>query len=110
MPSNEDYQAELIDHLLAIDSPKAMDAALASLLTPAEYQEISKRLQIFRLLRDGVPHRKIAEILGVGIATVSRGSRALATLPASTSPHSSQSSSQPSSPLSSPPSSRNDAS
>lgn len=72
MPSNEHYQAELIRHLLAIDSPDAMDEALASLLTPAEYQEISKRLQIFKLLREGVPHRKIAETLGVGIATVSR--------------------------------------
>lgn len=54
-----------------------MDAALASLLTPAEYQEISKRLQIFKLLNEGMPHRKIADTLGVGIATVSRGSRAL---------------------------------
>lgn len=98
MPSNEHYQAELIRHLLAIDSPEAMDEALASLLTPAEYQEISKRLQIFKLLREGVPHRKIAETLGVGIATVSRGSRALTTLPTSTTPLSAQ------------PSSRNDAS
>ncbi|TVP51484.1 MAG: transcriptional regulator, partial [Halomonas sp.] len=98
MPSNEHYQAELIRHLLDIDSPEAMDAALASLLTPAEYQEISKRLQIFKLLHEGVPHRKIAETLGVGIATVSRGSRALTTLPTSTTP------------LSAPPTSRNDRS
>ncbi|NYS76330.1 MULTISPECIES: Trp family transcriptional regulator [Halomonadaceae] len=83
MTTDDNYQAELIRHLLAIDSPKAMDEALASLLTPAEYQEISKRLQIFKLLREGVPHRKIAETLGVGIATVSRGSRALTTLPSS---------------------------
>ncbi|AVI63209.1 Trp family transcriptional regulator [Halomonas sp. GFAJ-1] len=80
---NDNFQAELVRHLLAIDSPKAMHEALASLLTPAEYQEISKRLQIFKLLREGVPHRKIAETLGVGIATVSRGSRALTTLPSS---------------------------
>ena len=71
------YKAELIDHLLALETPAAMDAALATLLTPAEYLEISKRLQIFKLLKEGVPHRKIAEQLGVGIATVSRGSRAL---------------------------------
>ena len=90
MPSNKHYQAELISHLLAIDSPDAMDEALASLLTPAEYQEISKRLQIFKLLRESVPHRKIAETLGVGIATVSRGSRAIATLHASTLPPSSR--------------------
>ena len=71
------YQAELIEYLLSRRSPDAMDAALDSLLTPAEYTEISKRLQIFKLLNAGVPHRKIAEQLGVGIATVSRGSRAL---------------------------------
>ncbi|RUR51268.1 Trp family transcriptional regulator [Vreelandella populi] len=81
-PSSPDtYQAELIDYLLAMDSPDAMHETLNRLLTPAEYQEISKRLQIFNLLRDGVPHRRIAEILGVGIATVSRGSRALGTSP-----------------------------
>ncbi|MGP9797347.1 Trp family transcriptional regulator [Halomonas sp. 86] len=73
------YQTELINFLVAIHSSEAMNEALESLLTPAEYQEISKRLQIFNLLRDGVPHRKIAELLGVGIATVSRGSRALGT-------------------------------
>lgn len=77
MSTDTDYKAELIEHLLAIEDRSAMDAALDSLLTPAEYTEISKRLQIFKLLREGVPHRKIAETLGVGIATVSRGSRAL---------------------------------
>lgn len=75
--TDDPYKAELIRHLLAINSPDAMDSALESLLTPAEYQEISKRLQIFKLLNEGVAHRKIAELLGVGIATVSRGSRAL---------------------------------
>jgi len=74
--SDQHYQAELVRYLLSMASPEEMDAALASLLTPAEYQEISKRLQIFRLLREGVPQRRIAEMLGVGIATVSRGSRA----------------------------------
>ncbi|MGM0831528.1 trp operon repressor [Halomonas qaidamensis] len=86
MSFDDDLQADLIRYLLAIDSPKAMHEALASLLTPAEYQEISKRLQIFKLLRDGVPHRKIAETLGVGIATVSRGSRALTAQPSSSLP------------------------
>lgn len=77
MTTDDPYKTELIRHLLSIDDPAGMDAALESLLTPAEYQEISKRLQIFKLLNEGVAHRKIAEQLGVGIATVSRGSRAL---------------------------------
>jgi TrpR family trp operon transcriptional repressor len=77
MTTDDPYKIELIRHLLSINDAAGMDAALESLLTPAEYQEISKRLQIFKLLNDGVAHRKIAEQLGVGIATVSRGSRAL---------------------------------
>lgn len=90
MSLDDVHQADLVGYLLALDSPEAMNEALASLLTPAEYQEISKRLQIFKLLREGVPHRKIAETLGVGIATVSRGSRALTTLPTSVSSPSSR--------------------
>lgn len=54
-----------------------MEKILHSLLTPSELSEISKRLQIFRLLESGMPQRQIAETLGVGIATVTRGSRAL---------------------------------
>jgi len=54
-----------------------MAHCLEQLLTPSEYEEIVKRLQIFRMLVQGVPQRKIAEQLGVGIATVSRGARAL---------------------------------
>ncbi|PTY37920.1 transcriptional regulator [Saccharospirillum sp. MSK14-1] len=77
MSTSTDYKAELLEHLLAIDDAQSLDAALDSLLTPAEYIEISKRLQIFKMLRAGVPQRKIAETLGVGIATVSRGARAL---------------------------------
>jgi len=77
MTIDDPYKTELIRHLLTIESPAAMNTALESLLTPAEYQEISKRLQIFKLLNEGLAHRKIAELLGVGIATVSRGSRAL---------------------------------
>lgn len=77
MSTSSDYKAELLDYLLAIDDAPSLDAALDSLLTPAEYTEITKRLQIFKMLRAGVPQRKIAETLGVGIATVSRGARAL---------------------------------
>ncbi|MCP1314087.1 MULTISPECIES: Trp family transcriptional regulator [unclassified Halomonas] len=73
---DEEYRAALVRYLLAVDSPADMDSALDSLLTPSEYQEIGKRLQIFKLLSEGVAQRKIAETLGVGIATVSRGARA----------------------------------
>lgn len=54
-----------------------MENALLRLLTSSELVELSNRLKIFRMLEDSVPQRKIADILGVGIATVTRGSNAL---------------------------------
>lgn len=75
---NDDlYLLELVDHLRCQDSPEKMRQALEDLLTPGELQEIAKRRQIFILLAAGVPQRQIAERLGVGIATVTRGSLAL---------------------------------
>lgn len=56
-----------------------MEQALLRLLTPAERVELENRLKIFEMLEAGVPQRKIAETLGVGIATVTRGSNALKT-------------------------------
>ena len=71
------YKRELTDHLLAADNAGSLEQRLGDLLTPSEFSEISKLLQIFKLLEAGVPQRQIAEQLGVGIATVTRGSRAL---------------------------------
>ncbi|MFA7555289.1 MAG: Trp family transcriptional regulator [Spongiibacteraceae bacterium] len=71
------YQQELIAHLLAANNSDDLEQALNNLLTPSELLEISKRLQIFKLLEAGMPQRQIAEKLGVGIATVTRGSRAM---------------------------------
>lgn len=71
------YLDELVKHLLEMKDHEQMENAIRNLLTPSELTEISKRLQIFKLLREGMPQRQIAEKLGVGIATVTRGSRAL---------------------------------
>ncbi len=75
--NTQDHIKQLIDYLLAVQTPEAMEEALRGLLTPAEFAEITNRLQIFRMLEAGMPQRKVAEELGVGIATVSRGARAL---------------------------------
>lgn len=77
MDTECNYTQELIEHLLTAGDSSSMEKILHSLLTPSELSEISKRLQIFRLLESGMPQRQIAEKLGVGIATVTRGSRAL---------------------------------
>lgn len=71
------YLPELIEYLIAANNGAELDKRLQELLTPSELSEISKRLQIFKWLEAGIPQRQIAEKLGVGIATVTRGSRAL---------------------------------
>jgi len=71
------YRRQLIEHLLSASNSRSLESRLTNLLTPAEFNEISKRLQILEMLEAGHPQRQIAEELGVGIATVTRGSRAL---------------------------------
>lgn len=74
---NTIYLNELLDHLLSMQERDALEEALRDLLTPAELTEVGNRLQILRMLEAGVPQREIAKQLGVGIATVTRGARAL---------------------------------
>ena len=52
-----------------------MQDFLAGILTPKEIVELNQRVEIVKLLKAGLPQRKIAEKVGVGIATVTRGSR-----------------------------------
>ena len=54
-----------------------MAAMLEALLTPSELQTIATRLEIAERLKAGMTQREIAKQLGVGIATVTRGSREL---------------------------------
>lgn len=68
---------ELVDCLLQAKDKPSLDRLLRALLTPAELREIPNRLKITQLLRQGMAQRDIAKQLGVGIATVTRGSKAL---------------------------------
>jgi TrpR family trp operon transcriptional repressor len=77
MDTEKQFTSELLNHLLALKTPQDMENTLRDLLTPTEFNEVCKRLQIFKMLEKGLPQRHIAETLGVGIATVTRGSRAL---------------------------------
>ncbi len=71
------YNKELTDLLTSIKDSKQMAEFLDDLLTPTEKEELPKRLQIVKMLLQGVPQREISEKLGVGIATVTRGAREL---------------------------------
>lgn len=48
---------------------------LAGILTPKEIEELALRIQIVKQLKAGISQREIATKLGVGIATVTRGSK-----------------------------------
>lgn len=77
MSTKDKHIHSLFNYLLSEETPKQMEIALRALLTDSELEEIAKRLQIFKRLQSGMPQRQIAEELGVGIATVTRGSNAL---------------------------------
>lgn len=71
------YLNQLADTFLTLKSQKEVTEFLEGILTPQELIEIPRRLEIVRRLKQGVTQRKIANGLGVGIATVTRGSREL---------------------------------
>lgn len=74
---NDKFVKELAKAIVSINDAKLAEAFLRNILTPADLEEISLRLQIFKLLFKGIPQREVAEKLGVSIGTVSRGSREL---------------------------------
>ncbi len=74
MSANIKHLEALVNHLLEQKSPEAMEKTLRDLLTLGELADMANRLQIIEMLQQGVPQRQIADKLGVGIATVTRGS------------------------------------
>ncbi|MBI4129886.1 transcriptional regulator [Candidatus Roizmanbacteria bacterium] len=68
---------ELADTLLTFETREEMLDFLHGILTPKELEEIPTRLQIVKMLKKNIAQHTIAEKLGVGIATVTRGSKEL---------------------------------
>ena len=58
-------------------SQAQLGEVFSALLTPSEIHDVALRLEILKQLKAGKTQRSIAESLGVGIATVTRGSRQL---------------------------------
>lgn len=73
---NKQYMDELINVLMKIHKKEDMPALLRDLLTPSELQSVVERVQIFKMLKQGIPHRTISQKLKVSIAKVTRGSHA----------------------------------
>ena len=74
--STDPYHS-LLDHLASCHDRADIEVLLNALLTDKEQHEIANRIRIFDLLEGGVTQRDISEQLGVGIATVSRGAKAI---------------------------------
>ncbi len=66
---------ELLNVILACKDKKELTNLLEGILTPKELEEIPTRLQIVKMLKKGIPQSKIAQELGIGVATVTRGSK-----------------------------------
>jgi TrpR family transcriptional regulator, trp operon repressor len=60
-----------------LNTTKELDDFLLGILTPKEIEELNKRLDVIKMLKQGKPQREIAKKLNVGIATVTRGSKEL---------------------------------
>ncbi len=72
------YKKEIIEVFSKISTDKELIFEfLRDILTPAEFDEICIRWQIVKRLNKNEKHRDIAGDLGIGISTVTRGSREL---------------------------------
>ena len=73
-----EYKQELVEIFSKIHGDKdLMKEFLMDILTPAEFETMALRWQIVKKLQKGETHRFIAGDLGLGISTVTRGSREL---------------------------------
>ncbi len=69
------FMNSLIKSLLKAKDEKEMKNLAKGLFTPSEIAEFEQRIQIVKMLKKGTPQHEIAEKLGVGVATVSRGAK-----------------------------------
>ena len=73
-----EYKKELVETFAKIfGDKKLMTEFLTDILTPTEFEALALRWQVVKKLKKGETHRSIAEDLGLGISTVTRGSREL---------------------------------
>jgi TrpR family transcriptional regulator, trp operon repressor len=67
----------VISTIGSIQDRSLLEDFLMGITTPKERSELAKRLDVIERLLNGQPHHKIAKDLGVGVSTVTRGSKEL---------------------------------
>ena len=67
----------LFKGILTLETMEDCYDFFADLCTPAELQEMSRRMQAAKMLRDGYIYNEIASITGLSTATISRVNRCL---------------------------------
>lgn len=73
-----EYKKELVDIFSKITNNKELVVLfLKDILTPNEFETLALRWQIIKKLSKGETHRSIVGDLGLGMSTVTRGSRTL---------------------------------
>jgi len=72
------YYQSLVNAIMLLKTKDDVKDFLQGILSPKELDEIPIRLEIVKLLKKGIPQHKIASKLGVGVATVTRGSKEIA--------------------------------
>lgn len=70
-------RAELFKAFTLLKTPKEAEQFLIDILTPQELSAVIERWLLVKALRAGTPQRHIRDMLGVAIATITRGSRQL---------------------------------
>jgi TrpR family trp operon transcriptional repressor len=68
---------DFIDLIYSIDDKELLADFLIGVTTDKERKELSRRIEIVKRVIAGQPQQKIAKDLGVGVATVTRGSKEL---------------------------------
>ena len=72
----QEFKKELVEVFSKISNDKRlMSEFLIDITTPSEFDAISLRWQIVKKLSKGETHREVAGDLGLGVSTVTRGSR-----------------------------------
>ena len=73
--SNTDPAQQLYSLLATLTDEQEVGVFLRDLCTPAELKAMADRWRVVGLLKQGVPYRKIHELTGVGVSTVTRVAR-----------------------------------